>query len=279
MRIEDYPQQEPFSDFGRTYRDECLRLSAGIEGEEHAYGSEHPSQGIMVFPAERPNGIVLIFLHGGGWTNGYKEEMSFLAPRFLEQEISFVTIGYRLAPRYVFPANLDDAADAVAKVLSLADRYKYDRERVFIGGHSAGGHLSSLLALRNDWQAPRNLPADVLKGCLPISGSYDFTPGAGFAMRPRFLGAETSLNEVHASPVFAIQTVSVPFLVAHGSRDFPHLITQAHKFRMVLDAKGADVQAVELPDDDHLTVVTSAARQDSIWIKVAAAWMKRVARL
>lgn len=275
MRIEDYPEQEPFSEFGRAYRDACLQLSDGIVGEEHFYGSADPSQSMMVFPAPRSNGIVLIFMHGGGWTNGYKEEMAFLAPRFAEHGISLVTIGYRLAPQYVFPTNVEDVADAVAKVVALADEYGFDRERVFLGGHSAGGHLSSHLAVRTDWQGSSNLPDNVLKGCLPVSGSYDFTPGAGFTMRPRFLGPPDGLNEVYASPIFAMQR-SVPFLMAYGSKDFPHLITQAHKFGAVLKARGGDVEILELLDEDHITVITSAWRKDSPWVGAAARWMKRI---
>lgn len=230
----------------------------------------------MVFPAAQPIGITLIFMHGGGWTNGYKEEMNFLAPPLNAHGISLVTVGYRLAPQFVFPANVNDIADAIGKVHSLAGIYGLHRERFFLGGHSAGGHLASHLAVRGNWQASRRLPDNVLKGCLPVSGSYDFTPGSGFAARPRFLGTEDSLNEVPASPAFVTQVTTVPFLLAFGSRDFPHLITQAHKFHMVLKTKGAQVQTLELPDEDHITAITSAARANSFWIEAAASWMKQV---
>src|SRR5690554_486676 len=108
MRIEEYPEQEPLSEFGRKYQEECFRLSEGVEGHEHPYGSSHPGQALTVFPAPQPNGTVIIFMHGAGWTNGYKEQMAFLAPSFWSNGISLVSVGYRLAPQYIFPASIAD---------------------------------------------------------------------------------------------------------------------------------------------------------------------------
>jgi arylformamidase len=276
MQIDAYPEQEPFTDFGRSYRDECLRLSAGIEGKEHAYGSSDPSQKLVVFPAADPDGCVLVFMHGGGWTNGYKEQMAFFAPPLNQRRVTFVSVGYRLAPRHVFPHNVDDVADAIAKIVSLSDAYGIDRDRIFIGGHSAGGHLASHLAVRNDWQAARGLPSGVLKGCLPISGSYDFTPGCGLSIRPRFLGPENGETEVRASPLFCIQRTDVPFLTTFGSRDFPHLITQARKFAMVLRAQGAETRMLEIENQDHLGVAYACARDDQPWLNRATSWMQAI---
>jgi arylformamidase len=276
MRIEDYPPQEPFSDFGRSYRDECLRLSEGIVGDDHNYGSLDPSQSLTVYPSTVPNGSALIFLHGGGWTNGYKEEMAFLAPSLNARGITLVSAGYRLAPKHVFPANIEDVADAVAKAFELARQYDIDTGRLFLGGHSAGGHLASHLALRSDWQSQRGLPIDVVKGCLPISGTYDFTPGCGLSVRPRFLGPEHESNEVPASPIFISPMSSTPFLIAYGANDFPHLVTQAAKFSAVLRARDINVTSLEVGGADHLTVAYMAAKADGPWMSVATEWMRTV---
>lgn len=276
MRLEDYPPQEPFSEFGRGYRDECLRLSAGIEGDEHRYGSGDPSQALLVFPSPHPNGTALVFLHGGGWTNGYKEMMAFLAPGLSSRGITFISAGYRLAPGYTFPANVEDVADAIARVYQLSARYGIDREGIFVGGHSAGAHLTSHLALTRDWQASRNLPNEVVRGCLPISGTYDFTPGNGLSIRPRFLGPEDRGHEVLASPIFRIETTDVPFLLSYGTDDFSHLITQARKFALVLQTHGVSVETLEVGGADHLSVLYAAAREDSLWVNAATQWMQAV---
>src|SRR5690606_29531356 len=93
MRREDYPLQEPLSEIGERYSVECWKRSSGIAGEEHGYGPD-PYQRLLVFPADRPDGRVLVFWHGGGWTSGYKEWLGFMAPAFTSQGVTFVSPGY-----------------------------------------------------------------------------------------------------------------------------------------------------------------------------------------
>ena len=89
-----------------------------------------PIRAPSIWRANNTNGVTLAFLHGGGWTNGYKEWMAFMAPAFVEAGITFASIGYRLAPQHVFPAGFEDACDGVAQVISHARKFGGDR-RVF----------------------------------------------------------------------------------------------------------------------------------------------------
>ncbi len=156
MKIEEYPPQEPPSDNARSYGDTVMRLGTGLDGTERHYGAE-PYQSLAVFRASAPNGTLLAFMHGGGWTNGYKEWMAFMAPAFTSAGVSFATIGYRLAPAHVFPAGVDDVIAAIALPHQNAAEWGYDPTRIFLGGHSAGGHYAALLAVRRDWQAKATL--------------------------------------------------------------------------------------------------------------------------
>ncbi|MEO7469717.1 MAG: alpha/beta hydrolase [Pseudomonadota bacterium] len=273
MLISEYPPQEPPTETLLFLHGRLIALAEGIEGHEHRFGDD-PSQSLIVYPAAEPGSPVLIFLHGGGWTNGYKEEMAFLAPALNAAGFTLVSSSYRMAPRHVFPAQRDDAAEAVARTWQLAERYGYDRDAIFVGGHSAGGHLTSLLAVTYDWQAARGLPRDVVKGCLPISGSYDFTPGSGLSMRPRFLGPEGIFNEVAASPIFQLRDAAPPFLIAYGTKDFPHLMVQSEKFAMVVRARGLAAETLEISDATHGTVLLMAAAADKPWLPAATRWMR-----
>lgn len=272
MRIDEYPRQEPLTELGVAYQQNCLRLSDGLVGEEFFYAKDDPCQGILVFPAERPNGSMLCWMHGGGWTNGYKEMMAFMAPPLNAAGISFATFSYRMAPSTIFPDGWLDAGRAIAWLHANAERFGADPRRIFIGGHSAGGHYAALLAVREDWQAKVGIPVDGVRGCLTISGIYDFTPGNGMAVRPRFLGVEGTSSEVDASPLFNLHRLP-PMLIAHGENDFPHLPVQAKKFEAVLKAKGADVQRLELAGRDHFTSCYAAAEADGPWAQPAIAWM------
>lgn len=270
MKPEDYPPQEPLSDFARPYHDKVMALGASLIPEEHRYG-EDAYQSLAVFKPENPDGSTLITWHGGGWTNGYKEWMYFMAPALTGQGITFVSAGYRLAPRHVFPAGFDDCAAAVDWVYRNAGLAGADRDRIFLSGHSAGGHYASLLAVRSDWQAPRDLPRDVVTGCLPISGVYTFGDGSGLSMRPRFLDEESKVTS--ASPLAHVADPP-PFLIACGSDDFPHLREQARAMADALQAAGGDVESIELSGCDHLGASYAAGRADGPWVTAAAAWIK-----
>jgi acetyl esterase/lipase len=272
MRIEDYPPQEPMSPVGAAYAAECLKRGAGVEGEEIAYGAD-PYQRLAVFRAPKPNGAVLVFWHGGGWTGGYKEWMSFMAPGFTAAGVTFVSAGYRLAPQHMFPAGLEDCAEAVARVHAQALTFGADPARIFIGGHSAGGHYAALLAVTQDWRAKRKLPRDVVRGCLPISGVYQFGEGAGLSVRPRFLGPEGNGADRAASPLYRIEGAPPPFFMVHGDKDFPHLMRQAETMEAALRKAGGQVERVVMVGRDHFSASHAGGEVGGPWVPRALAWI------
>jgi arylformamidase len=273
MRPEDYPPQEPFTEIGGRYHARVSELGAGIGGVEMRHGAD-PYQSVAIYPAPAPRGDVLCLIHGGGWTNGYKEWMAFMAPALTARGITVATLGYRLAPMHVWPAGFEDVADGVAAVWRAVAAHGGDPARIFVGGHSAGGHLASLLALRRDWQGPRGLPADVVRGALPMSGTYLFGPESGLSMRPRFLGDPTLANEGPASPMTHVAPGAPPVFVSWGEKDFPHLKVQAQRFADALAAHGVRVGTMEIPGADHLGASYAAGEADGDWVRAADAFMK-----
>lgn len=278
MKLGHYPPQEPLSPLGVAYQERILALGEGVAGHESAYGDD-PYQTLAVFRPPQPNGDVLVFFHGGGWTSGYKEWMYFMAPALMAQGVVLVSAGYRLAPRHVFPAGLDDAADAVAWTWRHIGAHGGDPRRIFVGGHSAGGHYAALLAVSAAWRAPRALPADVVRGCLPVSGVYRFGPGSGLSVRPRFLGTgDEARVDADASPLHRLEAAACPpFLITHGSRDFPHLVTQAQQMEVALRAAGVPVQVQILEGADHFEASVACGEHPSGWPALAAAWMRQTA--
>ena len=166
MSPEAYPTQEPFTEIGARYHEEVMsRLSTG-DSHEIVHGDD-PYQSLCVHRSNAPTGDVLCVMHGGGWTNGYKEWMSFMAPALTRLGVTFVTLGYRLAPAHVFPSGFDDCLDGIAWVYENIEEHGGDANRIFLGGHSAGGHYAALAALRQDWQSDRRLPPNAVRGALP----------------------------------------------------------------------------------------------------------------
>ena len=271
MKPEDYPPQESVPEFAREYNKYLLQRAAELGGAEASYGPD-PYQSVLWFPAPTPDGNIFIVIHGGGWTSGYKEWMAFMAPVFNQAGIGFVSIGYRLAPTHVFPAGLDDSMSGLRWVYNNVDKLSGDPARLFISGHSAGGHQTSLMAVRKDWQKDYGLPVDVVRGCLPVSGVFDFRESAGLSMRPRFLGPTG--NEEAASPICNIQGTPPPFFLSYGSKDFPHLITQAQKMEQALREAGGETISLELHDCDHLQANLVCGDPHGPWADKVIEWIR-----
>ena len=269
MRIEDYPPQEPLSEAGQAFADEVMSRGEGVSAVDMRYGAD-PYRSIAIQTPDEPDGTVLAMMHGGGWTSGYKEHLNFAGPCATARGAIYASIGYRLAPQHSFPAGVEDSADAIAWLYRNVAGMGGDPGRIFVGGHSAGGHYAALLAVRTDWQAPRGLPAEIIRGCLPISGVYRFGDGSGLSTRPRFLGPES--NDRPASPVLNIAAAR-PFFIAHGGEDFPHLIAQAEEMEGALRKADADVTRLEMPGRNHFSACYAAGEADGPWAGAAFDWI------
>ena len=273
MRIEDYPPQEPFSAFALPFAEEVMRRGADIVPTAEVNYGDDPYQSIAIHAAPNPNGTVLVFVHGGGWTSGYKEHMNFMAPAFTAAGVTFCSVGYRLAPQYLFPVGLEDVADALGWIHANIADHGGDPARLFAGGHSAGGHYVPLLAVKSGWQQDRGLPAKVIRGCLPISGVYQFDDGSGLTTRPRFLGPDGTDTARLASPLNFVSTDAPPFLIAYGTEDFPHLKDQAEKMTDALGNAGVEAEKIVLDGRDHFGASLAGGEADGPWVPRALDWM------
>jgi len=266
----DYPEREPMGAMGAACHERSVELAArATGGRQHSYGSD-PFQRLLVHAAPEPTGEVVLAWHGGGWTHGFKEWMAMMAPPLNRRGISLVSAGYRLAPEHLFPTGLDDCEAALAWLAGHLDEIGGDASRVFLSGHSAGGHYASLMALRP--ARPGRLP---IAGCLPISGVFKLGEGSGLTQRPRFLGAAPSAEvDRTASPLDQPLAGAPPFLLTWGERDFPHLMVQARHMAEALRLAHVPVRTLELPGCDHFEACYASAEMDGAWIQAATAFMR-----
>ncbi|HYF43943.1 MAG TPA: alpha/beta hydrolase [Ramlibacter sp.] len=141
------------------------------------YG-EGEKETLDVFPTTqgRKGGPVLFFIHGGYWRALDKSDKSFVAPAFTAQGATVVVPNYALCPAVTVPQIVVQMARALAWTWRNAGRYGADPGRIVVAGHSAGGHLAAMMLACLWQQLASDLPRNLVKGSLSISGLYDLAP-------------------------------------------------------------------------------------------------------
>jgi acetyl esterase/lipase len=245
-----------------------------------AYGPD-PRHVVDVYRPPRGNAHaalpVLFFLHGGGWTNGYKEWMGLLAPAVTAFPAVFVSVSCRLAPAHRYPRPLDDCIRALAWVRAHIAEHGGDPDRIFVGGHSSGGHLTSLAALRTDKLRAQGIPPSVIQACFPVSARFDMVfgnpPPGTTEHRHQSMLFEPGEDATLASPLHLVEGCRVPFLLTYGSHDLPALIDNNGRMRAALGAAGAPVSELVLRDHDHFDTALEIRHAESPWTVSVRRWM------
>lgn len=151
-------------------RDRGLLTPDGISRWDNiAYGPDYSWQLLDVYQPQqtvKKRLPVIVSVHGGGWVYGDKERYQFYCMDLAQRGFAVVNFSYRLAPEYKFPASLEDTCAVFRWVLSHAEEYGFDRERIFAVGDSAGAHILGLFAAMCTNSA--------------YSAKYTFSPPANF---------------------------------------------------------------------------------------------------
>jgi acetyl esterase/lipase len=200
----------------------------------------------LYLPKEKAHFPVLVFIHGGSWRSGDRSNYPALANRFAKEGIGVVVPSYRLMPGAPHPAQVDDALAAVDWTIRNIAQYGGDPKKIYISGHSAGGHLAAYAGLH-----PEFWPN--LKGVLPLSGVYDVSQIPGFKE-----GGEK------ASPIKHIQAGAPPFLITYCQNDYPSLPAQARNFDAALREAGVSSELVYVPNENHISEIVNVHKDDDL---------------
>lgn len=174
----------------------------------------------------------LVLIHGGGWVAGSKQEFRTFALEMTKQHgFVCVSIDYRFAPRFRFPAQVEDAKCAVRWLRANAERLRVDPQRIGAIGKSAGGYLAMMLGVLNPqdgWEGSGGQPDESSKveAVVSISGPTTFIadqpPIRGHLVVANFLGGNMYDHRElfqQASPISHVDAGDSPILLLHGTRD------------------------------------------------------------
>jgi arylformamidase len=204
----------------------------------------------------------MVFIHGGYWRAMDKREHAFPALAFAPAGITLISVNYALAPNVSLTEIVRQCRAALIWVYRNAPFFGGDRSRIYVSGHSAGGHLTAMM-LATDWTglAP-DMPADLVKGGCPISGLYDLEP-----IRLSYLNADLRLDQHEAaenSPVLLEPSGAQWMIVTAGGLESAEFHRQQSGLIDKWRVAGLEIEAVESPGKHHFNVVTQLADSDSL---------------
>jgi len=225
-----------------------------------AYG-DGARQTLDYFPAPGDAAPILAFIHGGYWQALDKGDFSYLASAWIERGVGFASINYPLAPDATIPEIIESCRRAILWLWHNAYMLGADRDRITVAGHSAGGHLATLL-LATDWAGRGAFPADLVKAACSVSGVYD--------LEPIRLSYQNPILKLDAATARAVSPLHLPppeetsLLLAVGGTETPEFLRQQRDFAAAWSAGGAAIESVVLEGLDHFAAVDCLADPESL---------------
>ncbi len=206
----------------------------------------------------------ILCIHGGGFRAGNRTSYDAQIVRLAEKGYVAVTVSYRLAPKYPFPAAIHDTKAAVRWLRANAKTYHIDPERIGTTGGSAGGHLAQFLAVTGDvkeFEGDGGNPtqSSKVKCVVNVYGPSDFTKSYGKSVDaaevlPLFLGGnleKARAAHIKASPLYWVTPNAAPTLCIHGTEDKYVAFEQAEWMVDKLKAASVEAELLKLEGAGH----------------------------
>jgi acetyl esterase/lipase len=286
---------------GRAFEVERLDGVPYCGGAE-ADGERHQLD--LFLPKGQPGFPVILLVHGGAWMIGDNRcwgLYSSVGEFFASQGVGCVVVNYRLSPGVKHPEHIQDVARAFAWTQKHIAEFGGRPDRVYLLGHSAGGHLVSLLATDESYLRAEGLRSEDIRGVIAVSGVYRIPPGSlgvtlggegpaafrleqllplreatrkdkmGLSGAP---GLPVSLNvfgpvfgndpevRADASPLAHVRPGLPPFLLLSADKDLPTLAGMAEEFHAALRAQGCEARLLRIAGRNHNSILFCATLAD-----------------
>ena len=212
------------------------------------YGAE-ARQRLDIFPCGAADAPTVVYIHGGYWQANDKEPYACMGEGLLPAGWNLALVEYTLAPAARLDAIVAEVRTAVAWLIEHAKEHGGDPRRVFVAGHSAGGHLTAMAM-----EDPR------VAGGVAISGLFDLEP-----IRLCYLNDKLRLDPAEAarnSPLLHLPARAAPLVVTVGLGELPELIRQSVEYAEAWSQQGLPGRYLPLANHEHFSILEELARPE-----------------
>ncbi len=226
---------------------------------DREYGSA-PGEKLDIFPARKGDGSAMMFIHGGYWRSMDKRDFSFLAPVLVDAGISLIAVNHDLAPLASIEQIVSQMLRASSWLYRHVEQYGMDEERLYVAGHSSGAHLAAMM-MAAIWPIYEpDLPKNLFKGGLALSGLYDLRPLVGLANLQNDLRLDEE-GALKVSPAYLPPATRAPVFTSVGELESPEFKRQ----NSLLAQRWKSLVAENLPAPglNHFTILDALADRDS----------------
>lgn len=252
----------------------------------HNNAQDRSLQSLDVYSPKRGKHLpVVVFVHGGAWTIGDKANLSINSMRnfFVRNNMVFVSINYRMAPKYRFPDYPKDVATAVSFVIDNIRKYRGNPHNIYLMGHSAGAHLAALTSVDNHYLNAEHKSINAIRGTILLDGAgYDipemFKDKTKKLRRKMYHNAFGYNKNVwrNASPINHVKPNSgIPAFLMFYVDDREIARIQTRRFGAVLRNANVLVEVVPVANSSHRKISQSFGKRMGEKERITLAFIRR----
>ncbi len=227
---------------------------------------------VDIFPASRAGAPIMIFLHGGAWRMLSAKDYSFVALGPAAAGITSVVVNYSLCPKVGMDEIVRQARAAVVWTFRNATAFGADPTQIYVIGHSSGAHLTAMCA-NTAWCADYGLPADIIKGAVPISGVFDLTP-IRYTSHQIALQLDGDIISRNSPYLLPLMRDGPPLFFSLGSLEPSEFMQQARDLSSRMKAVGRACEIFEQPGLNHFQTMNDFERRDGELLNRVLAWIQ-----
>ena len=202
---------------------------------------------------------VIVWIHGGGWDSGSPSGFEYVGQSFALEGYHCVSLGYRLAPRNKYPAQIEDVCAAYNEAITYLEKQGVDCSKVIVTGPSAGAHLSAILCYSKKYQEKCVVNINRIVGFIGVAGPYSFKAKMNNTVRILLLELfKKGYDRTDGEPCSLITANHIPMLLIHSKHDGLVDFSHSEALRDKANTLGIKCELYEVEDKRNTHSVYSA---------------------